>query len=151
MSSFAIFAASSAFASLISKGVLAQAVYDTSGYLLGFAKDTVYQKHPELISILEDLDIKATLSVIEALLEDLPENYKKNKPLHTCIHNVNEVVEKIQELLKKINEEVEYHQTKYFNYWRTPGYYIDMESLKRLKPILDKRMKLLINILKVTK
>ena len=151
MATFAFFAAGSAIASLVGKGVLAQAVYDTSSVLINLARDTVYQEHPELSAILEELDIHATLQVIDSLLEEVPENYNDNKSLHTCIHNVNEIIEKIKENLGKINNEVEYHKTKYFNYWRTPQYETDVKKLKKLKPILDKRLKLFINVLKIAK
>ena len=50
MSSFAIMTAGSAVASLVGKSVLSQAVYDTSTVLLGFARSSVYNEHPELSS-----------------------------------------------------------------------------------------------------
>ena len=151
MTSLAIMTASSAVASLVGKSVLSQAVYDTSTVLLGFARSSVYSDHPELSSILEELDIEATFLVIEELLGEIPHNYEKHKTLHTCIHNVNVTVQKIKEILNNIDIEVEYHKKRYFNYWRKPNYGMDILRLKKTKRILEKRLKLLINVLKITK
>ena len=65
----------SVVASLLGKGVLAQAVYDTSNSLLGFAKDTIVDYHPLISSVLEELDIEATLDIVNAILKETPDNY----------------------------------------------------------------------------
>ena len=141
----------SVVASLLGKGVLAQAVYDTSNSLLGFAKDTIVDYHPLISSVLEELDIEATLDIVNAILKETPDNYEKNVSLHICIHHINESVGKIQKLLKKIDDEIEYHKTRYLNTWRTPNYHKDVEKLRLNKKILDERVDMFIKLLQIPK
>jgi hypothetical protein len=141
----------SVVASLIGKGVLAQAVYDTSNYLLGFARESVIDNHPVVSNVLEDLDIHASLDIVNAILKETPDNYEKHVSLHICIHHINDIIGKIQNLLKSINDEINNHQNKYFHYWRTPTYHNDINKLKKNKKILDERVDMFIKVLQIPK
>ena len=151
MSSIAISVAAGGIASLVGKGVLTQAVGDTSSYLLSFARSSVVDDHPRLTSVLEDLDIDASMNVIKALLKETPDHYEKEGSLHICIHNLNDVVENIQDTLVRINEEVNFHETRWFNKMRTPRYGIDIDRLVRYKKILLERLDIFIQLLQIPK
>ena len=148
------------------KGFLAHMIYDSYDLL----KDTATQQHPHLQNVLLELDLKADLQVIEALLMQIKDeefkgldqqhiHLKKSSekdgkkelktPISICLKNVSEMVGLIKNELENIKEEIKDHEQKWLANWRTPPYEPHLRKLAKHKKILDKRMELLIKILQL--
>jgi len=125
------------------QGFVSRAVYnlyDTLGSSI---------QHPIVRSILEELDIAVHLEVVEALIKEIPEN--SSEAVKICLKNIEQVLNKIQELLVNINTETAYHNTKWFAHWRTCNLDNQLNALKKQKGILDQRVDLLTKVLAVHK
>nr|QBK87489.1 MAG: hypothetical protein LCMAC201_03990 [Marseillevirus LCMAC201] len=127
---------------VIGKGLLAGALADL--YL--FIKSSTYNE--QLEQVLRDLDIKAELDVVRALLDDLA-NITECRVVKVSSDQVKESVELIHRELQEIQQELEYHKTRYFYYWRIPSYDRNIRHLRNHRDILRKRRELLISILGV--
>eukprot|EP01084_Bolivina_argentea_P292158 502214_1 len=101
-------------------------------------------KHPDLKKILNELDVKASLSTIRALLEDL-------KPIlpycgHTikvCFDNLNNSVTSIQQELEIVEQKCEKHNKSYWSYLYTyPDVKKELHKITELKTIMDSRIDL---------
>ena len=126
----------------IGKGLLAGAIGDL--YL--FIKSSSYNE--ELEQVLQDLDIKAELDVVQALLEDVA-HHTECRAVKVSSDQVKESVDKIHNELKDIQQEFEYHKTRYFSNWRTPSYKAFLRNLKKHRDVLRKRRELLISVLSI--
>jgi len=125
------------------QGFVSRAVYnlyDTLGQSI---------QHPVIRSVLEELDIAVHLEVIEALIKEIPNN--SSEAVKICLKNIEQVLNKIQELIININNETAYHNTKWFAHWRTCNLDGQLDALKKQKSILDQRIDLLTKVLAVHK
>ncbi len=129
-------------AAVIGKGLLAGALGDL--YL--FIKSSAYNE--QLEQVLRDLDIKAELDVVQALLDDLAD-HPERRVIKVSSAQVKESVELIHKELKGIQQELDYHKTRYFYTWRTPSYDSNIHRLRKHRDILRKRRELLISVLAV--
>ena len=149
------------------KGFLAHMIYDSYDII----KETATYEHPYLQGILNELDLKADLQVIQSLLskinhnsviiqdeenegnnsENNENNIKKEvDPILVCLQNVTQMVCLIKDELKNINEEIKKHDERWLANWRTPSYQGHINKIILHKKILDKRVDLLIKILQIT-
>jgi len=128
--------------SVLGKGLITRAIGD----LYSFMKDSTYTEHLE--SVMKDLDIKAELDVMEAMLEDLSDA-KLCKTVDIAAKQVQECINSILTEFKAIEAELEYHNSRYFAAWRTPNYEQNILNLRKYKEILEKRRELLISVLSV--
>lgn len=128
----------------IGKGLLANALGDL--YL--FIKSSSYNTHLE--DVLEQLDIKAELDVVSALLQDI-EHRPECRAVKVASDKVRETVDYIHTQLREIQTEIEIHKTRYFNTWRSPDYTLQIKRLKRGGLLLRKRRELLFSVLGVQK
>jgi len=125
---------------VIGKGLLAGALGDL--YL--FIKSSAYNE--QLEQALCDLDIKAELDVVQALLDDLA-SHTECRMVKVSSDQVKESVDLIHKELKEIHDELEYHKTRYFYSWRIPNYDRNIRHLRKHRDILRKRRELLISVL----
>lgn len=120
---------------VVGKGLLSGAIGD----LYSFLRDSAHQEHLE--QVLYDLDINSELDLVQALLQDLT-----NKNTHAskvAADQLRQVVNAILKEIKEIQEILDYHATKYFNYWRTPYYGTHFDNLRGLKKrLVEKRITL---------
>lgn len=136
-----------AVAAFIGKGLLAGAISDLYSYL----KSSTHSE--ELEAVLQDLDIRAELDVVQALLEDLDsrsESLSKSKVVHIASENVKKIVESIHTEIAAINTALEYHRSKYFYYWRSLDYEVHLKNLRKYKVILTNRTDRLIQVIRAS-
>ena len=132
--------------SFLTSSVVSVAVNDTSVLLLSMIKDAVIE-YPALNKIIEKIDLNAKLNLIENLMNEIPENYEKNKTIAVGLSNLHETVLKIQDELKVINNIIHEHEQKYFYYWRTPYYYYNLVNIEKYNKTLDERFDILLKLI----
>eukprot|EP01118_Nematostelium_gracile_P019938 TRINITY_DN946_c0_g1_i2.p1 TRINITY_DN946_c0_g1~~TRINITY_DN946_c0_g1_i2.p1 ORF type:complete len:184 (+),score=24.68 TRINITY_DN946_c0_g1_i2:69-620(+) len=119
-------------------------------------------EHPAVKNVLEDLDIFATLSVVEALLKDISED---NETIRICCKNLESVIVSMQEILVDINNETALHKAKvkfpefihsncvlnlkWFANWRAIPLDHQLSQLRKKKALLDQRIDLLTKVLTI--
>lgn len=129
---------------VIGKGLLAGALGDL--YL--FIKSSVYNERLE--QVLEELDIKSELDIVQALLSDLADNVEC-RVVKVSSEQMRESVELIHKELEEIQKELDQHKNRYFSSWRTPNYNKNLQKLAQHRNILRKRRELLISAISVQK
>ena len=127
---------------VIGKGLLAGALGDL--YL--FIKSSAY--HDQLEQVLRELDIKAELDIVQALLDDLA-NHIECRVVKVSSDQMKNSVDLIHTELKAIQKELEQHKTRYFSNYRIPNYENHLKNLRQHRDVLRKRRELLISALSV--
>ena len=127
----------------IGKGLLA----GTIGDLYSFLKTSAHSEHLE--QVLKDLDIKAELDVIQAILVDLGDRPDECKAVQVSVGHVKEIVDLICRELGEIHEKLDYHKTKYLASWRSINCEQHIQQLRAHQQILHKRRKLLLSTLEI--
>jgi hypothetical protein len=127
---------------MIGKGLLTSALGD----LYTFIKCSAYQDHFDQLLI--ELDLKSELDVVQALLQDLAD-HRECRAVKVASDQLRESVECILQHLKEIQDELEFHKTRYFNSWRTPNCGSSIQKLQFQRDLFRKRRELLLSVLKV--
>jgi hypothetical protein len=119
-----------------------------------FSYLTAYDQ-PRIQQVIDDLaeiDLEHTVRVIGELIKEYDDNQTNlSEPIKKALLGVNQILEKIDNELSIIREAIEYHETKYFNSWRSFNCKCNVETIKQHKNILDMRYNILINLLKISK
>jgi len=136
----------SSFVSLLTNGVVSVAISDTSTLLLSMAK-TVVNDYVDFKNTLEKIDLNTKLNIIENFLTMIPKKFENIKCVSISLNSLHEIVIKIHDELAKINGIIEEHELKYFSYWRTPAYQIELDNVIKYKEILDDRFETLLKII----
>ena len=83
----------------------------------------------------------------EATKDEATKDVHEKNSLLTALENVREIMDKLHLELMALKESMEYHEEKYFSYWRTNSdSTIFLEQLKIHKNIFTERMNLLMQI-----
>ena len=77
------------------------------------------------------------------------EKKENNEIIKICIDELHKIVDKIDKELSIIKDLILLHKEKWFNSIRTPDYYNNVKNVKKYKKILDKRLELFMNVLKM--
>ena len=118
-----------------------KSIHDTYSYLHS-------TDHNSIKESIEKLDIKDKIMIIESLLNEIKKTpIKKSVKLST--NSVGHCIEDINESLKELKARIEYHNTKYFNSWRSFNSDDIIEKLKNKNKLLDNRLDLLIKLLSI--
>ena len=94
-------------------------------------------------------DFENRLKIIDALLEELKPNENKHKALKLALESIKKTIDKIHNNLNKLNSEIEYHQSKWFNTWRQPSYNNTLSDLDILSNKLDKNFDILLKVINI--
>lgn len=97
---------------------------------------------------LEDLDIYTCVKIIHSMMNFI-EKKENNEIIKICIDELHKIVDKIDKELSIIKDLILLHKEKWFNSIRTPDYYNNVENVKKYKKILDKRLELFMNVLRI--
>lgn len=140
-------------AALVGKSFLSKAISE----LYTDIKDST--KHIQFSKVIEELDIKYDMEVIEALLIDVEDRKKEDwNSVQVCIDQIHTAVTKIKEEIENINLKIIEQQYSNRLSWKDPNYYLNWntfnydENLNRLrknKNTLDKRINTLIKVLSI--
>ena len=137
------FATASSFVS----GINHSMAYQVAGKLIITMEGVLSMKlsHPDMSKCINELDLKASLSTIRALLEDLkPMMSKCGKSVQVCCDNLNNSMNQIQATLDLVEKKCGEHKASYWSYWSThPDVSSEIGQMKSLKKIMDHRIDLL--------
>lgn len=97
----------------------------------------------DLKKILVTSDIIHDITIIKSFTE---EKELENKTILTCIHNINETLKEIDDVIKSINNKFEIHQKIWFSYFRSYDISFEKERIIFLSNRLKHRFELLIKI-----
>ncbi len=131
-------------AGVVGKGILSSAISDLYRNIKDLTGNSTELK------LIEKLDLKSDIEIIEALLKDIQE-HKRDK----C-HVVQMCISQIHDLITKINKEIEtvgmkiidQHYAKYYFYnWVAPHYQEHLEKMQQYKILLNNKVDMLIKIL----
>ena len=140
--------------SALSYGLVSVAISDTSHSILNILKGAVFDsdEYPGLTKFLAKLDIKNTIKITETIINDISEKLQKINSVHLGLESVLEIIKKIKQEFDNIEKEIDYHKKeRYWADYRTPHYYSYLKQIEELQKILNIRVKLLIDILKLQK
>ena len=105
------------------------------------------EENPKLSLHTEPIDLYAELHVIDAIVETLPHHiteHPKSKPLRIALENLRQSIDTVHKILEDLNHQIKYHETLYFNTWRTPMYIPLIDQLeKEWKHVLTRKATLL--------
>tara|TARA_B100000963_G_scaffold303858_1_gene277460 strand:+ start:1393 stop:1860 length:468 start_codon:yes stop_codon:yes gene_type:complete len=96
---------------------------------------------------LETIDLENKINIINKFIEEIESIKNIKESIKSSIKSVHDILEKINNELELIKEDIKYHQTKYFNSWRSIYCDEKIENIKCHNIILDKRFDLLMKLL----
>jgi archaellum component FlaC len=113
--------------------------------------------HNDFNSIITELDLDFKLELIQGFLDDISNmlNTDENvthihtnvtRSLTVSLNYLNKAITEIHTLINVIKNKIEYHKTKYFNYYRTFDVSEDLLKLKQEHDILMARFNLIMKI-----
>lgn len=119
------------------------------GTLINYiSKSTAQPSVKDIIDELNKLDLEFMVAIIEQLVSE-----QQGKNLHESVRKaltgVNNSLLKIVDELHVIKLAIEYHETKYFNYWRSFSCDCNIETVRNHSGVLQKRYNILIDLLKI--
>ncbi len=145
MQANAIICTSQFVSNLIGNDILTKAISDTANTIYNLLYGLINIDDPILEMTLESLDVKAQIKCVESMISTL-DNKKFNLTINLSLEHLHEIICKIREDLKQINNNFQQHAKKYFYYYRTIDNSIEIENLTRHKKILDQRLDMFMKI-----
>ena len=97
---------------------------------------------------LDDLDIKAKIEVLTALLETLNKKQLDNH-IKLALSNVGQSLDNVNKEFDQLKERIDYHNSIYFQNWRTLYCTDLLDNIERHSIKLDKRVSFLLELLKI--
>lgn len=134
------------FANIVGKTVLVDTIRESTSGIYGIL--STY--HVELNTHLEVYDFENRLKIIDALLEELKPNETKHKALKLLLESIKDTIDKIHKNLNKLNKEVKYQETRWFNGWRQSVYKNTLKELDMLSHRLDNSFDILLKVNNIT-
>ena len=107
-------------------------------------KSSLHSK--EVVDIINEKDIEATLQVMEELFNDVVSR-KNSKAVKLALKNLEQTLKSVHNLLDQINNKTIEHGKKYFSSWRSLDISKEIVELGKKFNLLEKRFKLLHEIL----
>jgi Na+/phosphate symporter len=93
---------------------------------------------------LEIMDIELKLKLVGQWLEKINlDEIKSNSSLELIYSGISESCHKISDCIEKMNDQIKYHQSRWFHTWRTLYLDTELELLKRSTLILNERLRLI--------
>ena len=92
---------------------------------------------------LKNLDIELKLKVILNWLDNMKNTENKSANFILIFDGINNTCIEMSNTLDEIKQEISYHNTKYFSYWRTLNISDKIESIKNNLRTIDNRILLL--------
>lgn len=133
---------------IFGREVMTQTVTSSTRTILGGVSSILEDEDFAFKKILKDYDLTSKVGVINSYLNELSKNEElfKKEAIQLAIKNVMEVLEKISNEIKLIEEKIKVHKELWFHRFRTPEYKILLMNLESDIRILSERFDLLIKI-----
>ena len=134
----------------LSTELLIQTVKTTSTGIISTIKYISSYNNVDLTLLqkdLENIDLENKINIINQFIEEIEGKKNVKESIKSSIQSVHDILEKINKELESIKEDIEYHQTKYFNSWRSIYCDDKIGNIKSHNEILDKRFDLLMKLL----
>ena len=96
---------------------------------------------------LEILHLEGELNILQEHLNDLNVSQSDSNSVRLAEQSIRQIIEQMKNLILKIYEKCNQHKKKWFYTWRTLDYSEDYQKIIDLHYILDKRMRLLKQLL----
>ena len=110
---------------------------------------TEFPNSESIKKALLETDIELKMKVINSLVNDLKKKINLAEAINIALGSLAETTEKIHNQLDLIKDKIEYHKLKYFQTWRNLNCDENLNNIKKLNNILDKRLDLLTKILSI--
>lgn len=124
------------------------AITDTSNSIYNLVYRINGYSNNFILKQLDEMDIVSKINIVEALIKQIPENkYKEDTPIFIALHQLHKIVQDIEQLLKDMELEFKYHNTKWFSSWRGCNFNLDQLKTNYIK--MDKRLDMFIKILNI--
>lgn len=103
-----------------------------------------------IINTIFKLDIENTIKVTESLLQEISKNNINSMPVLQSIDSIHSIIKTISKELKIIYEKLKYNESLWLaSYWRAYDCTSNLERLKTYSEILDKRKRILFEVLQI--
>ena len=135
-----------AISSLIGREMITRVIKETANNACGVMYNFI--DHPEINTVLKELDTKAVLKKTENIIKNINLN-DINETIHIILNQLHQIICEIVDDLSKINHSLKTYQKKWFKIVRKADYKPYLEKLKLDHKILDKRLKSLFEIIKI--
>ena len=101
--------------------------------------------HPDVVTVLTELDVQAAVATVKALLEDLkPVSSRCGSTIKVCIDNLHQSMTAIQAELELVEQKCTVHSQSWWSYvYSNPDVSPELTRIRSLKGILDGRINLL--------
>jgi hypothetical protein len=133
---------------IFGREVMTQTVTNSTKTILGGVSSILEDEDFAFKRILKDYDLTSKVGVINIYLTELSKNEElfKKEAIQLAIKNVMEILEKISNEIKLIEEKIKVHTNLWFHRFRTPEYKSLLINLESDIRILSERFDLLIKI-----
>lgn len=120
-------------------------IINTISYISTYNKvDLTYIKKD-----LDEFDLENKITIINKFIEEIENKKNIKESIKYSIISLHDVLEKINNEINKIKEDIEYHQTKYLNSWRSLDCSNKLEIIEKNNKLLDNRFEMLVKLLSV--
>ena len=98
---------------------------------------------------LEVFDLENKITIITKFIEEIKNKKNIKESIRIAIISVHYVLEKINDETEKIKDDIKYHESKYFNSWRSLDCSNKINELDAHNKLLDTRFELLMKLLSI--
>ena len=141
----------SAFVSTVGTDVVIRTLTTTTssiGSVISYLATNNRPGATDITNTLLELDLEFTVNVIDSVVKEY-EDKELTTAIKKVILGVNEVLEGIHCELNAIKKAIEYHNSKYFNGWRSFSWNGNMDNIKKHNQVLKNRYQMLLDLLKI--
>ena len=133
---------------IFGREVMTQTVTNSTRSILGGVSSILEDEDFTFKKILKDYDLTSKVSVINSYLNELSNNSVifEKEAVKLAIQNILEILEKISNEIKSIEDKIKVHKKLWFHRFRTPEYKTLLINLETDIRIMSERFDLLIKI-----
>jgi hypothetical protein len=118
------------------------------GSLIKYLSTSNHACIKEIVTELNNIDLEFTISIIDQLVKEQDHKCLQDS-IKKALIGVNDILLIINKELDDIKKAIEYHNTKYFNRWRSFSCQMNIYIIKQHNDILKKRYTILFDLLKI--
>lgn len=137
----------------IGSGIIIKTITTTTSSitaLIGYLSKSDHPNIPELINQLDDIDLDFTINIIGLVVKE-QETTELPESINMALVGVNDILILIHKELDEIKSSIELHSNKYLSGWRSFACHTNISSIKKHYNQLERRYKLLFELIKVAK